>query len=404
MNTPIAAQSTSSRVSFGILGAISFTHFINDMMQSVLLALYPVLQGRFHLSFVQVGFVTVAFQFSASLMQPVVGRFTDRRPMPYSLPIGMGFTLCGLLLLSQAWNYPCVLVAAVLIGMGSSVFHPESSRVARMASAGQHGLAQSIFQVGGNVGTAIGPLLAAAFIVPMGQPSVAWVALAALVGMLILYRVSRWYAVNLTSVRGRASLAHKATGLSTRQVRMTIAILLVLMFSKFVYMSSLNSYFTFYLIHHFGLDIQTAQYSLFVFLFGAAAGTIIGGPLGDRMGRNRIILGSILGAAPFTLALPFVGLMTTLVLVFLIGLIISSAFPAIVVYGQELMPGKTGTISGLFFGLAFGIAGIAAAALGALADRYSIEWVYHVCAFLPLLGVVAFFLPDMRAKIKRGNR
>jgi FSR family fosmidomycin resistance protein-like MFS transporter len=222
--------------------------------------------------------------------------------------------------------------------------------------------------------------------------------LAALVGMLILYRVSRWYAVNLTSVRGRASLAHKATGLSTRQVRMTIAILLVLMFSKFVYMSSLNSYFTFYLIHHFGLDIQTAQYSLFVFLFGAAAGTIIGGPLGDRMGRNRIILGSILGAAPFTLALPFVGLMTTLVLVFLIGLIISSAFPAIVVYGQELMPGKTGTISGLFFGLAFGIAGIAAAALGALADRYSIEWVYHVCAFLPLLGVVAFFLPDMRSQ------
>ncbi|MEZ5493410.1 MAG: MFS transporter [Pseudomonadales bacterium] len=398
MNTSPVAQATSSRVSFGILGAISVTHFINDMMQSVLLALYPVLQGKFHLSFAQVGFITVAFQFSASLMQPVVGRFTDRRPMPYSLPIGMGFTLCGLLLLSQAWNFPCVLVAAILIGMGSSVFHPESSRVARMASAGQHGLAQSIFQVGGNAGTAIGPLLAAAFIVPMGQPSVAWVALAALVGMLILYRVSRWYAVNLTGVRGRASLGHRETGLSPRKVKVALAILLVLLFSKFVYMSSLNSYFTFYLIHHFGLDIQSAQYCLFIFLLGAAIGTIIGGPIGDRIGRKNIILGSILGAAPFALALPFVNLTTTLVLVFFIGVIIASAFPAIVVYGQELMPGKTGTISGLFFGLAFGIAGIAAAALGVLADRYNIELVYQLCAFLPLLGVVAFLLPEMREK------
>jgi FSR family fosmidomycin resistance protein-like MFS transporter len=356
------------------------------------------LQGKFQLTFAQVGFITVAFQFSASLMQPVVGRFTDRRPLPYSLPIGMSFTLCGLLLLSRAWNYPCVLVAAVLIGMGSSVFHPESSRVARMASAGQHGLAQSIFQVGGNVGTAIGPLLAAAFIVPMGQPSVAWVALAALVGMLILYRVSRWYAANLTSAQGRASLGHRDIGLSQRQIKTAVMVLLVLMFSKFVYLSSLNSYFTFYLIHHFGLGIQSAQYCLFIFLFGAAVGTITGGPIGDRIGRKRIILGSIFGAAPFALALPFVDLTTTLVLVFLIGVIISSAFPAIVVYGQELMPGKTGTISGLFFGLAFGIAGIAAAALGALADRYSIELVYHLCAFLPLLGVVAFLLPDMRAK------
>lgn len=396
MNTSTVAQPTKSRVSFGILGAISVTHFINDMMQSVLLALYPVLQGNFKLTFAQVGFITVAFQFSASLLQPFVGRFTDRRPLPYSLPMGMGFTLCGLLLLSQAWSYPCVLVAAVLIGMGSSVFHPESSRVARMASAGQHGLAQSIFQVGGNVGTAIGPLLAAAFIVPMGQPSVAWVALAALVGMLILYRVSLWYAANLSSARGRSSLGEKTVNLSNRQVKKALVILLILMFSKFIYMSSLNSYFTFYLMDHFGLSIQSAQYCLFIFLLGAAIGTIIGGPIGDRIGRQRIILGSILGAAPFTLVLPFVDLKTTLILVFIIGLIISSAFPAIVVYGQELMPGKTGTISGLFFGLAFGIAGIAAAALGVLADIYNIEIVYRFCAFLPLLGAVAFLLPDMK--------
>lgn len=391
------ASAPASRVSFGVLGAISTSHFINDMMQSVLLALYPVLQGNFHLSFAQVGFITVAFQFSASLLQPFVGRFTDKRPLPYSLPIGMGFTLCGLLLLSQAWNYPCVLAAAVLIGMGSSVFHPESSRVARMASAGQHGLAQSIFQVGGNVGSAVGPLLAAAFIVPLGQPSVAWVALAALLGMLILYRVSRWYAANLTSVRGRASLAHRDTGLSKKQVKFALGILLVLLFSKFIYLSSFNSYFTFYLMDHFGLSIQHAQYSLFIFLLGAAIGTITGGPIGDIIGRKRIILGSILGAAPFALVLPFVNLTTTLVLVFLIGLIIASAFPAIVVYGQELMPGKTGTISGLFFGLAFGIAGIAAAALGVLADAYNIELVYQLCAFLPLLGIVAFLLPDMRS-------
>jgi FSR family fosmidomycin resistance protein-like MFS transporter len=384
-------------VSFGILGAISVTHMINDMMQSVLLALYPVLQGSFHLSFAQVGFITVAFQFSASLLQPVVGRFTDKHPKPYSLPIGMGFTMAGLLLLSQAWSYHTVLMAAVLIGMGSSVFHPESSRVARMASAGQHGMAQAIFQVGGTFGTSIGPLLAAAFIVPLGQPSVAWVALIALVGMTILLKVSRWYSFNLTSIRGR-SLDRMDTGLSVRQVRMALVILLLLLFSKFFYLSSLSSYFTFYLMHHFGLSIQHAQYCLFVFLLGAAIGTLAGGPIGDRVGRKRVIWGSILGAAPFALALPWANLPVTLLLVFCVGLIISSAFPAIVVYGQELVPGRTGAISGLFFGLAFGIAGIGAAALGTLADATSIEFVYHLCAFFPLLGVVAFFLPDMRKR------
>jgi FSR family fosmidomycin resistance protein-like MFS transporter len=312
----------------------------------------------------------------------------------------MAFTMLGLILLSRAWNYPCVLAAAVLIGMGSSVFHPESSRVARMASAGQHGLAQSIFQVGGTMGSSIGPLLAAVLIVPLGQPSVAWVALAALVGIIILFQVSRWYSANLTTARGRSSLSRTDTGLTSKQVRSGLTVLLILVFSKFLYLTSLNSYFTFYLMHHFGLTIQHAQYCLFVFLLGAAVGTIVGGPVGDRIGRKRVIWGSILGSAPFALLLPYVGLTATIILVFIIGLILSSAFPAIVVYGQELVPGKTGTISGLFFGLAFGIAGIGAAALGALADTLSIEFVYHVCAFLPLLGIVAFFLPDMRSRKK----
>ncbi|CBL43873.1 Fosmidomycin resistance protein [gamma proteobacterium HdN1] len=389
-------EGTPAKPTFKILGAISTTHLINDMMQSVLLALYPVLQGNFKLSFVQIGFITVAFQFSASLLQPIVGRYTDKQPRPYSLPFAMGFTMAGLVLLSVAWSYPIVLLSAVLIGMGSSVFHPESSRVARMASGGQHGLAQSIFQVGGQMGTAIGPLLAAAMIVPMGQPSVALVALAAFLGIVILLRVSRWYADNLISKSGKASLAARATGLATRQIRIAMLLLLILMLSKFLYLTSLQSYLTFYLMHHFGVGVQTAQYCLFVLLAGAAVGTIIGGPIGDRIGRKRIILGSILGVAPFTLALPFVGFHTTVALIFIIGLIISSAFPAIVVYGQELVPGKTGAISGLFFGLAFGIAGIGAAALGMVADRWSVELVYHICAYLPLLGVVAFLLPDMR--------
>lgn len=396
--TPQGDPQDDKKVSFKILGAISASHMINDMMQSVLLALYPVLQGNFQLSFAQVGFITVAFQFSASILQPLIGRYTDKSPKPYSLPIGMASTFCGLLLLSVAPSYGFVLLAAILIGMGSSVFHPESSRVARMASAGQHGLAQSIFQVGGTFGTSIGPILAASLIVPLGQASVAIVALAALVGIMILLRVSRWYAANLTSVRGKKSLSHYDTGLTRKQVRTTLMLLLVLVFSKFIYLTSFNSYFTFYLMDHFGLDIQQAQYCLFVFLFGAALGTICGGPIGDRIGRKRIILGSILGSAPFALILPFANLQVTIGLVFCIGFVISSAFPAIVVYGQELVPGKTGTISGLFFGLAFGIAGLGAAALGVVADHYNIELVYRLCAFLPLLGIVAFLLPDLRAR------
>ncbi len=390
-------RASGSRVAYPVLGAISVTHMLNDMMQSVLLAIYPILQGKFDLTFVQVGLITLAFQFSASLLQPFVGLITDKRPMPYSLPIGMGFTFCGLILLSIAGSFPVIVLAATLVGMGSSVFHPESSRVARMASAGRHGLAQSIFQVGGNIGASIGPLLAALLIVPHGQRSIAWVSLAALAAIVILVMVGRWYGANLGGVRGRGgSLRKTDTTLSRRQVGSAISILLLLIFSKYFYLAGITSYFTFYLMDRFGLPIQQAQVSLFVFLAGVATGTMVGGPIGDRIGRKQVIWGSILGAAPFTLLLPYANLHWTLVLAFCAGLMIASAFPAIVVYAQELMPGKTGTVSGLFFGFAFGMGGIGAALLGKLADATSIEFVYHVCSYLPLLGLTAFFLPDMR--------
>ncbi|CAM5181782.1 FSR family fosmidomycin resistance protein-like MFS transporter OS=Castellaniella defragrans OX=75697 GN=HNR28_002848 PE=4 SV=1 [Castellaniella defragrans] len=391
-----ARTAPAQGVAFRVLGAISATHLINDMMQSVLVAIYPVLQGNFHLSFVQVGFITLAYQFSASLLQPLVGRYTDRRPLPYSLPMGMTSTCCGLLLLSMAGSFPMVLLAAMMVGAGSSVFHPESSRVARMASSGHPGLAQSIFQVGGNLGTSIGPLLAAFLIVPRGQGSVAWVALAALVGICILLGVSRWYAANLTSARGRSSLRKTDNGLDHRQVRGAMSVLLVLLFSKYFYLASLSSYFTFFLIDRFKLDVQQSQYALFVFFAGVATGTLVGGPIGDHIGRKRVILGSILGTAPFSLLLPYANLHWTLILVFCAGFMIASAFPAIIVYAQELMPGKTGTVSGLFYGLAFGLGGIGAAVLGKVADSTSITFVYQLCAFLPLLGLAAFLLPDMR--------
>lgn len=388
-------STSTTKTSYGVLGAISVAHLINDMMQSVLLALYPVLQGDFQLSFAQIGLITVAFQFTASLLQPIIGYFTDKQPRPLSLPIGMASTFFGLVLLSQAWNYPSILVAAMLVGTGSSVFHPESSRIARMASAGKHGMAQAIFQVGGNFGQSIGPLLAAFLIVPMGQKSVLWVAGIALLGVLILYRVSGWYSARLSTVAGQKSLAPTDNGLPSALVKKAMVLLLVLIFSKFIYLTSISSYLTFYLIEHFGISVQQSQYALFLFLFGTAIGVMLGGPIGDRVGRKRIILASILGAAPFALALPFANLAATLVLIFLVGLIISSAFPAMVVYGQELVPGKTGTISGLFFGFGFGIAGIGAAAIGALADVYNIETVYAILAFLPLLGLAALGLPSL---------
>jgi MFS transporter, FSR family, fosmidomycin resistance protein len=377
-----------------ILLAISFSHLLNDMMQSLIPAMYPMLKSSYRLSFVQIGLLTFTYQITASLLQPVIGAFTDRKPKPYSLAVGMGFTLCGLLLLATAHNFGLLLVAAALVGTGSSVFHPESSRVARMASGGAHGLAQSIFQVGGNVGSAIGPLLAAFIVLPLGQLSVAWFGFAALLGIFVLTKVGHWAREHgFARLAPRARQAGAAPALSSARVRGAIAVLLALIFSKYFYLASFTSYYTFYLIDHFDVGVRNAQIMLFTFLGAVALGTIFGGPLGDRFGRKFVIWGSILGVLPFTLLLPHANLLWTVLLTVPIGFILASAFPAIVVYAQELMPGKTGTVAGLFFGFAFGMGGIGAAALGALADHTSIEFVYRVCAWLPLLGLLAALLP-----------
>jgi FSR family fosmidomycin resistance protein-like MFS transporter len=381
---------------FTILLALSFSHMLNDTMQSLMPALYPMLKTNLALDFGQIGLITLAFQLTASLLQPLVGLVTDRKPMPYSLAAGMGFTLIGLLLLSRADSFPSVVVAAATIGLGSAIFHPEASRMARYASGGQHGLAQSLFQVGGNAGSALGPLLAAFIVLPGGQRSVAWFSLIALLAMTILGSVGRWYVRHQAARRGKARRATLAQHtLSRARVGWSLAILIALMFSKFFYLASIGTYFTFYLIHQFGVTIQTAQLDLFVFLAATAVGTFFGGPLGDRIGRKYVIWGSILGVLPFTLALPYVGLVWTVVLAVPIGLILSSAFSAIVVYAQELMPGKVGTISGLFFGFAFGMGGLGAAVLGELADLTSIQTVYQVCAFLPVIGLLTAFLPNL---------
>jgi FSR family fosmidomycin resistance protein-like MFS transporter len=392
---PAAAE----RTAFGVLGAISLSHMLNDMMQSVLLAIYPMLHASFSLNLTQIGLLTLTYQVCASVLQPGVGLLADKRPLPYSLPVGMGFTLAGLLLLSAAPSYGFLLLAAALIGAGSSVFHPESSRVARMASGGRYGLAQSVFQVGGNAGSALGPLLAAAIIIPHGQGSIAWFSLAALIGMAVLTGVGRWYAGNRWRLKPKArKMAGGAeVALSRRQVTATLGVLLALIFSKYFYLASINSYLTFYLIDKFALGTRAAQMFLFVFLAAVALGVLIGGPLGDRIGRKAVIWCSILGVAPFTLLLPHASLFWTGALVFVIGLILASAFPAIIVYAQELMPGKVGMVAGLFFGFAFGMGGVGAAALGYLADLTSIHTVYQVCAFLPLLGLCAAFLPDIRS-------
>jgi MFS transporter, FSR family, fosmidomycin resistance protein len=380
---------------FRVLAAISAAHMINDMMQSLILAIYPILKGEFALSFGQIGLITLTYQLTASLFQPLVGLYTDRKPVPYSLPFGMGFTLLGLLLLGFAPSFGFVLLAAALVGTGSSVFHPESSRVARMASGGQHGLAQSLFQVGGNTGSALGPLVAAAIIVPYGQRSVAWFALAALVGIGLLSQVSRWYAIKRLAAAAKGAAKVAASTLPRATVVGAISVLLLLIFSKYFYIASISSFYTFYLIGKFGLSVQSAQMHLFAFLAASAAGTLIGGPIGDRIGRKPVIWGSILGVAPFALALPYVGLELATALTIVIGFVLSSAFSAILVYAQELIPGKVGTVSGLFFGFAFGMGGLGAAALGLLADTSGIDFVYRVCAFLPLLGVVAIFLPNV---------
>jgi len=390
---PAQRPAAPPRTAFGVLGAISTAHMVNDMMQSLILALYPILQGNFQLSFSQIGFITLVYQVTASLLQPLVGLYTDKRSTPYSLPLGMCFTLGGLLLLAFAPNYSTVLVAAALVGTGSSIFHPESSRVARMASGGKHGMAQSLFQVGGNTGTALGPLLAAAVIVPFGQQSIAWFGLAALGGIALLTWVSRWYALQHRAAKGMRTPV--ANGLPRSQVLGAIAVLLVLIFSKYFYIASLSSYYTFYLMEHFGVGVQNAQLLLFVFLLASAVGTVVGGPIGDRIGRKPVIWASILGVAPFALVLPHANLAWTVVLTIIIGLVLSSAFSAILVYAQELIPGKIGMVSGLFFGLAFGMGGLGAAVLGMIADRSGIEYVYAMAAYLPLLGMVAILLPKV---------
>ena len=381
-------------IAFRVLGAISFSHFLNDTMQSLILAIYPLLKTELHLNFAQIGLITLTFQCTGSLLQPFVGAYTDRHAKPFSLALGMGFTLIGLLILSVASSFLMVLTAAALVGAGSAVFHPESARVARLASGGRHGLAQSIFQVGGNAGSAAGPLLAAWIILPYGQRSIAFFSLVALLAMIILARVGYWYRQRQRQPKKRVAASDHVLGKG--EVRMTLAVLLALMFSKFIYLASINSYLIFYLIERYGIGTADAQYHLFYFLFAVAAGGLIGGPLGDRIGRKRVIWISILGVAPFTLALPYVGLGASTVLTVFIGFVLSSAFPAILVYAQELFPGRIGTVSGLFYGLAFGIAGVGAAALGQLADFWGIAAVYQLCSFLPLIGLVAIFLPSRR--------
>ncbi|MBI0250301.1 MFS transporter [Yersinia pestis subsp. pestis] len=386
------------RTSFSILGAISVSHLLNDMIQSLILAIYPLLQAEFSLSFAQIGLITLTYQLTASLLQPLIGLYTDKHPQPYSLPIGMGFTLSGILLLAVATTFPVVLLAAALVGTGSSVFHPESSRVARMASGGRHGLAQSVFQVGGNFGSALGPLLAAIIIAPYGKGNVGWFSLAALLAIVVLLQVSKWYKLQQRASYGKVLKISSAKTLPKNKIISTLAILMVLIFSKYFYLTSISSYYTFYLIHKFGVSVQSAQIHLFVFLFAVAAGTIIGGPLGDKIGRKYVIWGSILGVAPFTLALPYASLYWTGILTVFIGVILASAFSAILVYAQELIPGKVGMVSGLFFGFAFGYGGIGAAVLGYVADLTSIELVYQICAFLPLLGIFTALLPNLDDK------
>ncbi len=388
-------QISAERVAVPILAAISVSHMLNDLIQSLLPAIYPILKDNYRLDFGQIGLLTLTFQMSASLLQPLVGTFTDRRPQPFSLVVGMGFTLIGLLTLSQAHSYPMLLLGAALVGMGSSVFHPESSRVARMASGGRHGLAQSVFQVGGNAGTALGPLLAAFIVVPFGQGSIAWFSAVALLAMLILFSVGRWYRAKLVELKAKPKPVQKTSSLPRKRIVISITILMLLVFSKNFYMAGLTSYYTFYLISKFQVSVQDAQVYLFIFLGAVAAGTLLGGPIGDRIGRRYVIWISILGVLPFTLLLPYSNLFWTAVLSVIIGLVLASAFSAILVYATELVPGRVGMIAGLFFGLSFGMGGLGAAALGQLADMTSIETVYKVCSFLPAIGLLAYFLPKI---------
>jgi MFS transporter, FSR family, fosmidomycin resistance protein len=401
LRNPLPVQ---DKTVFRVLIAVSFCHLLNDTMQSLLPSIYPILKSSFHLNFGQIGLLTLTFQMTASILQPFIGHFTDRKPLPYSLPMGMVFTLAGLLLLSVAPSFPLLLLAASLVGMGSAVFHPESSRVARLASGGRHGLAQSVFQVGGNSGSALGPLLAAFIVLPHGQRGVAWFSLVAVMAIVVLSRVSGWYKARLQHLqRQPAKEAERQTGLSNRTVAAAIAVLIALVFSKFFYLASFTSYYTFYLISRFHVGVRSSQIHLFAFLGAVAAGTLIGGPIGDRIGRKTVIWCSILGTLPLTLLLPYANLLWTGVLTVIVGLVLASAFPAILVYAQELVPGRVGMISGLFFGFAFGMGGIGAAILGRIADATSILFVYKICAWLPAIGLLAGFLPNTRRRARESD-
>ena len=378
-----------------VLGGISFSHFLNDTMQSLIPSVYPILKDNYALTFAQIGMITLAFQVTASLLQPLIGHYTDKKAQPFSLAIGMGSTFVGLLMLSIAHDYTMILVAAALVGLGSAVFHPESARIARLASGGRYGFAQSVFQVGGNLGSAMGPVLAALIVVPFGQPSISWFSSIALLAVVILWQIGRWYQPRIV-VRDKKVPITRPAGLpSTGRTAVAIGILIMLVFSKYVYLSSLGSYYTFYLMQKFAVTTQNAQLLLFVFLGAVASGVYFGGPLGDRFGRRYVIWFSILGTLPFTLVLPYVGLGWTVALSVVIGFILASAMPAIIVYAQELMPHRFGMISGLFFGFAFGAGGLGAALLGIVADHKGIDFVYQACAFLPAIGLLAVFLPTM---------
>ncbi len=399
MSVPASVASASSAApptQYRVLGAISVAHFLNDLMQSLMISLYPLFRGNFDLTFAQIGMITLSFQLTAAILQPLIGQWIDRRPMPYSLVMGTGFTLTGLLVLAFAPSYGFLLTGAMLVGIGSSIFHPESSRVARMAAGSRPGLAQSIFQVGGNGGTAAGPLLAALIVIPHGQISISWFSGAALLAMIVLFFVARWAAVQHRKPKPKKQLP--PPNLSRRLRLWLLAALLLLMFSKFLYLASMNNYLSFYLIHRFALTVPAAQLHLFLLLFAVAAGTLLGGPLGDRIGRHRVIWLSILGVAPFTLLFPHVGLGAQSALLLLIGFGLASAFPAMVVYAQELFPERIGAISGLFFGFAFGSAGVGAALLGHFADRFGVDALIELCSFLPLIGAVALILPDVHRR------
>lgn len=401
MSAPVSAvpapmPSAAAPTQYRVLGAISVAHFLNDLMQSLMISLYPLFRGNFDLTFAQIGMITLSFQLTAAILQPLIGQWIDRRPMPYSLVMGTGFTLTGLLVLAFAPSYGFLLAGAMLVGIGSSIFHPESSRVARMAAGSRPGLAQSIFQVGGNGGTAAGPLLAALIVIPHGQISISWFSGAALLAMIVLFFVARWAAVQHRKPKPKKLLP--PPNLSRRLRLWLLAALLLLMFSKFLYLASMNNYLSFYLIHRFDVTVPVAQLHLFLLLFAVAAGTLLGGPLGDRIGRHRVIWLSILGVAPFTLLFPHVGLEAQSVLLLMIGFGLASAFPAMVVYAQELFPERIGAISGLFFGFAFGTAGVGAALLGHFADHYGVDALIDLCSFLPLIGAVALILPDVHRR------